>query len=180
MTCYKDLFSSLDTSINFVVKLGDRSQIQVSGKGIVPILTKNNVVKNIYNVYYVPTLAGNLLSVGQLDSRGYDIRFHDTSCTIYGPNKAFIAKIKMTKNRLYPLEMRSGKLYALNISTTNDIDLWHLRYGHLPLSSMNLLQKQSMVKGLSTSFEQLSSCTSRVLGKHKRDSFSTASHRAKE
>ena len=79
-----------------------------------PILTKNNVVKNIYNVYYVSTLVGNLLSDGQLDSRGYDIRFHDTSCTIYGPNKAFIAKIKMTKNRLYPLEMRSGKLYAHN------------------------------------------------------------------
>ena len=30
MTCYKDLFSSLDTSINYVVKLGDHSQIQVS------------------------------------------------------------------------------------------------------------------------------------------------------
>ena len=37
-----------------------------------------------------------------------------------------------------------------------------------------------MVKGLSTSFEQLSPCVSCVLGKHKRDSFSTTSHRAKE
>ena len=64
MTCYKDLFSSLNASINSLVKLGDRSRIQVSGKGVVPVLTKNNVVKNIYNVYHVPTLAGNLLSVG--------------------------------------------------------------------------------------------------------------------
>ena len=28
MTCYKDLLSSLDTSINFVVKMGDCSQIR--------------------------------------------------------------------------------------------------------------------------------------------------------
>ena len=32
MTCHKDLFSSLDISINFVVKLGDHSQIHVLGK----------------------------------------------------------------------------------------------------------------------------------------------------
>ena len=70
----------------------------------------------------------------------------------------------MTKNRMFPL-----------------ILLWHLRYGHLPFSSLNILQKKFMVKGLPMIAIQNNTCESCILGKHQRDSFPHATtYRANE
>ena len=54
MTGHIDLFSHLDTSFSSSIGLGDDHHIKASKKGVVPILTKQNVVKNIYDGYYVP------------------------------------------------------------------------------------------------------------------------------
>jgi len=60
----KDLLSYIDSSISSNNTLGNDSLVKVQGKGIVPILTKQNVKKDINNVYHVPDLKHNLLSVG--------------------------------------------------------------------------------------------------------------------
>jgi hypothetical protein len=102
-------------------------------------------VKNIPDVYYVPNIKHNLLSIGQLMAHGYDVNFHNNICTILNHTKRLVAKIPMTKNILFPLEMRSGNMYACNISNVTETELWHYRYGHLLVKSMSLLQRQSMV-----------------------------------
>ena len=45
---------------------------------------------------------------------------------------------------------------------------------------MSLFQSQSMVKGFPALSKYISSCTSCIMGKHKRDSFASAFNRAKE
>ena len=180
MTGHNDLISNLDTSISSTISLGDDHSVKASGKGVVPVLTKHNDVANIYDVYYVPSLKHNLLSVGQLIAHGYDVTFHDSTCTILDQTRKLVAKVSMTKNRLFPLEMRSGKLYACNASSTNETELWHYRYGHLPFQSMSQLQKQCMVKGLPHLFDQLSPCESCIIGKHQRASFPSSSYRAED
>ena len=52
------------------------------GKSIITILTKQNENKSIHNVFYVPDLKHNLISVGQLSQSSYDVRFKGTTCTI--------------------------------------------------------------------------------------------------
>jgi hypothetical protein len=64
MTGNKYLLSCIDSSISSDITLGNDSLLKVQGKGIVPILTKQNVTKYINNVYHVPYLKHNLLSVG--------------------------------------------------------------------------------------------------------------------
>jgi len=64
MTGNKDLFSSIDTSIQSEVKLGNDCKVTVSGKGVVPVYTKKNEKMNMYDVYFVPGLRCNLISVG--------------------------------------------------------------------------------------------------------------------
>ena len=118
------------------------------------------------------------LVVGQLMAHGYDINFHDTYCKIFNPNKEFVAKIYMTKNRLFPFEMRSGNMYACNLSNANETKLWHYHYGHLPVKSMSLLQKESMVKGFPSSINE-TPCESCIVGKNQRYSFPSASYRSK-
>jgi hypothetical protein len=42
MTGNKDLFSSIDTSIQSEEKLGNDCKVTINGKGVVPVYTKNN------------------------------------------------------------------------------------------------------------------------------------------
>jgi hypothetical protein len=185
MTGNKKLFSSIDSSIQSEITLGDDYHVKALGKGVVSVLTKKNEKKYILDVFYVPNLRHNLISIGQLSQNGYDVRFKDSTCTILDkpPSRRLVAKVQMTKNRMFPLNLRSVNMsqsYAQNVSSTDETWLWHLRYGHLPFRSLSLLQKQSMVKGLPILNEQTNPCESCILGKHQRDNFPTASYRAKE
>jgi hypothetical protein len=79
----QDLLSCIYYSISCNITLGNDSLVTVQGKGPVPILTKQNVKKDINNVYHVPNLKHNLLSVGQLIEHGYKVVFEGASCRIY-------------------------------------------------------------------------------------------------
>ena len=87
MTGHNDLLSNLDTSLITTISLGDDHAIKASGKGVVLVLTKQGEVKNILDVYYVPNIKHNLLSVGKLMVHGYDVTFHNNTCTILNPTK---------------------------------------------------------------------------------------------
>ena len=112
MTGNKSLFSSLDSSVIMNIKLGDDSVVLAKVKGIVPVLSNQNEKMSIHEVFYVPHLTVNLISVGQLLQNKYDFRFHDTYCVIYDkpPSERLIAKVEMTKNRIFPLSLRSANL----------------------------------------------------------------------
>jgi len=75
MTGNKDLFSSLNIFITSQNKFGDDYQKKVVGKGIIYVLTKQDEKKDIYDVYYVPGLIHNLMSVGRMDEHGYKFIF---------------------------------------------------------------------------------------------------------
>jgi transposase InsO family protein len=185
MTGNKDLLSCIDSSISSDITLGNDSLVKVQGKGTVPILTKQNVKKDINNVYHVPDLKHNLLSVGQLIEHGYKVLFEGASCRIYDktPNRKLISEIHMTQNRMFPLTLRTANLnqtYAQSASIPNETMVWHTRFGHLPFQSLSLLQKHSMVKGLPIFKEKIPPCESCILGKHKRTSFPQSSTQAKQ
>ena len=62
----KSLSSSLDSSIVMDIKLGDDFLVPTKGKGIVLVLTKKNEKKFIHEVFYVPHMNVNPISIGQL------------------------------------------------------------------------------------------------------------------
>ena len=66
MTVNKSLFSSLDSSVVTNIKLGDGFLVPTKGIGNIPVLTKKNEKKFIHEVFYVPHLNVNLISIGQL------------------------------------------------------------------------------------------------------------------
>jgi transposase InsO family protein len=176
MTGNKKFFSSIDCSATTEIKLGDHTPVPAEGKGLVPVLTKQNQRKVIEDVFYVPNLKVNLLSVGQLMQNGYDVQFHGSSCVIYDktPCRRLLARVEMTKNRMFPLCLKSVNLsesYAHTVSSQDETWLWHYRYGHLPFKSLSRMHKQSMVLGLPVIDEHSSSCEDCILGKHQRDSF---------
>ena len=63
MTENKEVFSSLDTRIQSEVKLGNDSKVKVNSKNVIVVYAKNGKRRTIHDVYYVPGLMCNLLSV---------------------------------------------------------------------------------------------------------------------
>eukprot|EP00253_Pinus_taeda_P031403 PITA_31403 len=109
MTGNLALFSALDQSVKSQVTLGTDSKISVMGKGEIKIFTKKGERKTITDVYYVPGMRCNLLSIGQLVHKGYNVFFKNDVCTIMdiAPSKRCIAEVRMTKNRMFPLKIRA-------------------------------------------------------------------------
>lgn len=144
MTCNQDLISCIDFSVSSDITLGDDSLVKFQGKGTVPVLTKQDVKKDIHDVYHVPDLKHNLLSVGQLIEHGYKVLFEGSTCRIYDkpPSRKLISEIHMTRNRMFPPTLRTANMtqpYPQTAPTPNEVVLWHARFGHIPFQSLSLM-----------------------------------------
>lgn len=49
----KELFSCFNGFVKFQIKLGDDYQVKALGKGIVTIMSNQDEIKDILNVYYI-------------------------------------------------------------------------------------------------------------------------------
>eukprot|EP00253_Pinus_taeda_P025918 PITA_25918 len=76
------MFANLDEDVKSEVTTGTDTKIAVKGKGRVSIRARNGEQMIVPDVYYVPGLKCNLLSIGQLIDKGYNVFFKDDTCTI--------------------------------------------------------------------------------------------------
>ncbi|KAI3708725.1 hypothetical protein L2E82_38127 [Cichorium intybus] len=125
----KDLFTQIDDSLKREVRTGDDKKLDVYGIGEIIINTKQGN-KRIQNVYYVPELKHNLLSVGQLLQKNYELHFKENSCMIKDPKGNMLGKISMSSNKMFPLNFKENNLFAFNLYTNKTSLLWHHRFGH--------------------------------------------------
>ncbi|KAL5786960.1 hypothetical protein ACOSP7_003909 [Xanthoceras sorbifolium] len=57
-----------------------------------------------------------------------------------------IAKVKMSKNRLFSLNIQNDVAKCLKACYKDASWLWHLRFGHLNFGSLELLSKKEMIE----------------------------------
>ena len=69
------MLSSVDESVKSEVTTGTDSKVSIMGKGRVSILTRKGEIKFVPDLYYVPGLKCNLLSIGKLMQKGYNVFF---------------------------------------------------------------------------------------------------------
>lgn len=65
MTRDRRSFSSLNTSITGKVRFGDDSQIDIKGKGTISFIDMHNESRKLTDVYYIPDLRSNIVSLGK-------------------------------------------------------------------------------------------------------------------
>ena len=125
MTGKKSVVANLDQSVKIEVKLATEKTVDVDGKGVVNILTKKGEPKTILEVYYVPGLKHNLISVGQLTIKYTELSFRGKSVTYdKSPSKQLIEKVKMMRNKLFPLIMNySDHVSSFTVTCSNDYQL---------------------------------------------------------
>ncbi|KAF2324311.1 hypothetical protein GH714_012253 [Hevea brasiliensis] len=96
----------------------------------------------VNDVYLVPELKNNLLSVGQLQEKGVAILFKDGVCSLYHPQKGKMAESVMSANRMFILLAEPFTAVTdekcLQIGSTDQLILWHHRYGHLSYKACTL------------------------------------------
>lgn len=96
------MFSELDEGFKHSVKLGNNTRMNVSEKGNVKLMI-DGVNHIVTEVFYVPELKNNLLSIGQLQERGLAILIEGGVCKIFHPYKGLIIKTNMSANRMFIL-----------------------------------------------------------------------------
>ena len=147
------------------------------------MLFRSGERKSISDVYYVPGMKCNLLSIGQLIQKGYNIFFEDDVYTIMEipPRKKMISQVRITRNIMFPLKLttylRKGAAMVVVTQETYQKEekdenwLWHLRFGHLNFGGLNLLHRKGMVRGLPLIEKPDSLCEGCILGKQHRENF---------
>lgn len=93
----RSMFSELNEDFRHSIKL-ENTKMNVMGKGNVKFLL-NGVNHVVAEVYYIPDLSSNLLSIGQLQEKDLSILIKAGECKIFHPKKGLIIQTKMSNNR---------------------------------------------------------------------------------
>ncbi|TXG67955.1 hypothetical protein EZV62_009230 [Acer yangbiense] len=142
----------------------------VLGKGNIRLQIAG-VTKIITDVFYIPELKNNLLSVGQLQERGVAILIQHGVCRVYHPNKGLIMQTTMSANRMFIVlaKVLSNAPTCFQTTLEDNTQLWHYRYGHLSFKGLRTLQYKKMVKGLPQLKAPSKVCIDCMVGKQHRD-----------
>jgi hypothetical protein len=73
----KAQFSELNLSVEGTVRFGDGRTVEIEGRGTVLFELKDSGHKVLTDVYYIPRLKSNTISLGQLAERGCKIVLKD-------------------------------------------------------------------------------------------------------
>ena len=127
---------------------------------------------------YIPEMRKNLISLGELDTKGYQCIFSKGMLNVMANDQVIIQAQKQSKN-LYMLQGTTVQGAALAASSPEEMSyLWHSRLGHMSEKGLAMLHKQNLLSGLRSS--KLEFCEHCVFGKHKRSLFGVGTHSSTE
>ncbi|KAI5394970.1 hypothetical protein KIW84_061540 [Lathyrus oleraceus] len=105
MCGHKHLFKEMRKIEDGNVSFGDASKVKVEGKGTIRYLQKDGLIGSIQDVYYVPNLKTNILSLGQLTEKGYSILMKERILYLKDKLGHLTARVEMERNRMYKLNL---------------------------------------------------------------------------
>jgi hypothetical protein len=146
MTGTKSALSHLDESVSGSARFGDGSTVKICGLGALVVQGKQNQHKVFTSVYYIPQLKSNIISLGQLEEGGCDIRLFNGRLSVLDPENNLLISAPRTGNRLYTLKLDADSLVCFLAKHTDPAWKWHARFGHLNFRSLRELGRLKMVE----------------------------------
>ena len=126
-------------------------EVGVEAIGLVPLVLNNGFVIELKNVFYVPSVKRNLISVTLLDNDGYSCNFGDGKCLISFNNN--VVGHAFRHDKLYVLSLNESSAFNVcNVSkkrkSINETSskLWHCRLGHISRGRIERLIKEQILE----------------------------------
>jgi len=148
MTGDKRYFDNLNESIKGKVRFGDDSRIDIKEKGTIAFTDMNGKSRIMNDVYYIPDLKSNIISLGQATESGCDIRMKGQHLIMLDQYGKLLVKAERSKNRLYKVRMGLRDGARLYLSTINESNLWHARMGHTNFATLKSMIDKELVQGV--------------------------------
>ncbi|KAI5418277.1 hypothetical protein KIW84_042781 [Lathyrus oleraceus] len=126
------LFCTMEEGFKREVSLGNHMKMKVVGKGSIR-LNLAGVRHVVQEVFYIPELKNNLLSIGQLQEKGLAFLIKNNECKIYHPSKVLILESIMTLNKMFILLSKTSSVANKSSECCFQTDiheiahLWHCR-----------------------------------------------------
>jgi hypothetical protein len=105
MSGRRDAFSELDTGMTGTVKFDDGSSVQICGIDTIVFTYRNGEHRTLTEVYFIPPLQSNIISLDQLDAIDYEIHIHKGFLRMWDPNQKLLAHVERSQGRLYVLHL---------------------------------------------------------------------------
>ncbi|KAK0599286.1 hypothetical protein LWI29_003954 [Acer saccharum] len=154
-------FVSLCPTSSLSVMTADGTPMPLAGVGsvVTPCVS-------LSNVYHIPNLTLNLVSVSQLCDFGYLVYFSSTSCHVQDPQSQKLIGTGRRQGELYFLdELRVPVVAAFGVDlssfrlsySSSSFYLWHSRLGHVSASRLKYLASTGALGNLQT--HDISDCS---------------------
>ncbi|RDX61772.1 hypothetical protein CR513_59968, partial [Mucuna pruriens] len=140
--------------------------VRIQGKGTILISLKDGSHIFIKDVYYVPKLRSNTLSLGQLVEKGYEILMKENCLWLKYQNL-----IWLLRNRMFNFSIKTNEVKCFKASIKYKAWCWHMRFGHLNCGALKTLGDENMVKGMPHINHPNQLYEACLLGKYARRSF---------
>lgn len=181
MTGQWSKFKDLDESIKGQVKLGDGSVVHIKGKGSILFQCKNGEQMQLHEVYYIPSLCNNIISLGQLSEDGNRVVLHGAFLWIHDKSGRLLMKVERSSNRLYKIMLETCKPACLMGSIAEPAWLWHARLGHVNFQTIKMMFEKEMAHGVPRIDLPTQLCEGCLAAKQTRSSFpAQATYRAEK
>lgn len=181
-------FVNIDTGNNGTVNLASNTSTEIQGKGVAALSTlvngKCKYVK-LDNALHVPDLRTNLVSVGKITDKGFEVIFRDRKAEVTDKTGNVILTADRLNGLYYIRQEDTESCRKTTISDKNiekrSLKEWHYSLGHLSLKDLREAAKNGSIKGLviddlSEDFQ----CETCLLGKMTRLPFPKKSTRSTE
>ena len=87
------------------IRCANDKYLIAEGMGNVRVKVKNEKNILIKDVWYVPRIKSNLMSVGQLIDKGFSVVMKDNFLTLYDSNQKLIMKSEQGSNRTFKVNL---------------------------------------------------------------------------
>lgn len=134
----------------------------------------NGDPRQMSDVYFIPDLRSNIISLGQATEAGCDIRLKGELLTMHDQSGKLLVTAKRSRNRLYKVHMGLKNGSCLYLSMEHETNKWHERLGHVNSETIRNMMQKELALGLPKGFIEKKVCGSCLLGKHARQTFPKA------
>lgn len=183
MTSKRDLFTTykkLDKPIK--IKGISNQVVYAQGRGNIEVtmhIFGKNSRGTFMDVLHVPEADRNLISVAKVMQQKLTVQLEEKNAIVYRNGKPVLTAT--IKGNIYiincsPISPISEE--QVNIVTTNEIQLWHQRLGHISPGNLRFMIQNNSVQGLSTPSGEIDFCESCTVNKLTRLPFPSGGNRS--